>query len=385
MAFSSSHAMVLYVLLNCSSIATQTAYSANESPQGVDVRNIGVETHIKVAVDGANYARGWSSAYWVEKHKKILFWGGNSHNPRGNNSVRLFDPVTRKTEFLTQNSGRKWDIKTKRFKDGSMAITNRDNQVDFYVPNRDEYWVVGGPGGGMYGGIFDLTKKRWSRIAITPDEFFSGLIKIPPDLRVPINSAHAWCEKIDTGVLFGGSMYAEGPNKFFALIEPDSHIPEPYRLIKLKQPIGARGLLRNSGVCIGEYFYVYGGSVLVNRKVEFKSDLWRFHVPTRTWIQLANGPFAVPYPVMTYDSKRNILVLYGGNKTNNLALYDIANNRWIVKTADAAMRRISHHSGVYSPITDEHLYRGGLRYDRNGKQMNWSVGAQIDSLKLIIK
>lgn len=391
MMLSNSRRMFLYGLFCYCSMATQTGYCGDGAKvetaagSGFSAEQIKVEVREKVAVDGANYTRGWSTSYWVEKHQKILIWGGNSHNPRGNNAVRLFDPVTRKTEFLTQNSGSSWDPETRTFRDGSVAITNRDNQLDFFVPNRDEYWVVGGPGAGAFGGIFSLTEKRWTRVALSRDAFFSGLIKIPPKLHVPINSAHAWCEKLNSGVWFGGSEHAEAPTKSFALIEPSPDGPEPYLLTKLSQPVGARGLLRNSGVCIGENFYVYGGSTFVNKKVVFQSDLWRLHVPTRKWVELARGPIAVAYPVMTYDSRRNLLVLYGGGGTNKLALYDLANNRWFDKTADAAMRPIALHSGVYSPVTDEHLYRGGKRFDHNGKQQFWAVGAEIDSLHLSIK
>ncbi len=88
----------------------------------------------KYANDSGGYHLGWGSGHWISSLNKMLVWGGNSHNYKGNNSVRVFDPVTNTWEFLWPN-------------DWTQGVQNRDNHVSFYVPSRGakgEFWVLGG-------------------------------------------------------------------------------------------------------------------------------------------------------------------------------------------------------------------------------------------------
>src|SRR3990172_9891463 len=74
------------------------------------------------ASDPGGYRLGWGSAHWISGLRGMLVWGGHSHNYRGNNSVRLFDPRTNAWQFLSPDG---WS---------NGWLQNRDNHASFYVP-----------------------------------------------------------------------------------------------------------------------------------------------------------------------------------------------------------------------------------------------------------
>ena len=85
------------------------------------------------ASDPAGTALGWSQSHWVPALQAMLIWGGSDTD--GDNSVRLFDPLTNSWSYLWPNSN------------GSSGLQNRGEHVSFYVPARGaqgELWVLGG-------------------------------------------------------------------------------------------------------------------------------------------------------------------------------------------------------------------------------------------------
>lgn len=354
---------------------------------------------VRLPADPASYGMGWASAHWIPTHNKALFWGGDSHNPNGDNSLRLYDPVAKRWERLTPNDGPHWDRSRQVFSNGSVALTNRDNHLDFYVPARDEFWAffgnpsgIGAPGSlsGHFGGVFSLKQKKWTRVANTAPQFAAGLIKDFEKFNQVYNPAHCWSEALNTGVWFGGATIGSLSGTL-GLIEPNPKGPEPYQLVLLDfsapKPLG---YFRNSAVCVGEYFYMYGGMYQDTKWVESagsyatanSKELWRLHIPSRKWVRLVDGPAGVYYPSLTHDTRRNQLVLMGGSKGNHLHIYDIARDRWHDKTAEARLPYMHLQVAVFSPVSDEHLFRGGLFFDRQGNALPYHTQPALYGVRL---
>ncbi len=73
---------------------------------------------------------GFNRAHWATSiNKMIVAFGTSGPGARGDNSVRAFDPVTNKWEYLWPNSN------------GASGLPNRDNHGSLYVPRLDEFWV----------------------------------------------------------------------------------------------------------------------------------------------------------------------------------------------------------------------------------------------------
>lgn len=350
--------------------------------------------------DPASYGMGWASAHWLPSHKKALFWGGDSHNPNGDNSLRLYDPVAKRWERLTPNDGPHWDRSRQAFSNGSGALTNRDNHLDFYVPARDEFWAffgnpsgIGAPGSlsGHFGGVFSLKQKKWTRVANTASDFAAGLIKGFDKFNQVYNPAHCWSEALNTGVWFGGATIGSLTHTL-GLIEPNPGGPEPYRLALFDFPEMKRlGYFRNSAVCVGEYFYMVGGTYQDKSKwiesagsyaTGHSNELWRLHIPSRKWVRLENGPTGTYYPSLTLDTRRNQLALMGGSKGKHLHIYDIATNRWHDKTAEANLPYMELQTAVFAPTSDEHLFRGGFFFDRNGNALPYHARPAMYGVRL---
>jgi len=335
------------------------------------------------ASDPGGYRLGWGSAHWISGLRGMLVWGGHSHNYRGNNSVRLFDPRTNAWQFLWPDG---WS---------NGGLQNRDNHASFYVPGRGsqgEFWVIGGnyttaigdpvASGNHFAGRFDLVTRTWF-VAHSPQEFAAGLIA--PPFAPTSNPAHAWCDQLNSGVLFGGSAEGNAVN-VTALIEPNPGGPTPYRYWAGVLPGSPppRAQVRAQGVCVGRTFYVYGGFAQETRTGQlvnvYRNDLWRLDVPTRTWSQLGSGGQGGVRLVMTYDAHAHVLVVHGGENRRDLHAYDIARDSW--RDMTPTMRRVgnvpwrrSNHVGVYAPTVDRHLYTGGNTWNEDGSEAYYDPSA----------
>lgn len=341
------------------------------------------------APDPEVYGKGWATAHWATSIDKMLVWGEHSHNYKGNNSLRAFDPSSNTWEALWPNT---WGGK------GCSAtpeggVQNRDNHVSFYVPGRGkkgEFWVLRGAysstfhrdckgvKGKNYGGRFDLDRKAWVNVAHSKDDFAEGLIKDFAFNDFVGASAQGWCAAVDTGVVFGG-----GGSDLLQLIEPNPGGPEPYRFWKGVPPGSPpfRSQVQNNGACAGEYFYVYGGRI--SKTKEDRNDLWRLHVGTRRWTQMAPAPAARYKPVLTYDSRNHVLVLHGGSGTRDTWIYHIDANTW--KDMTPSMRlagdrpyRNGGRMGAYSPTNNQHIYTGGAASNEDGTRSP-GAGGQTDA------
>jgi Purple acid Phosphatase, N-terminal domain/Divergent InlB B-repeat domain len=354
---------------------------AGPRPASASVANSWTE----YAADPAGTALGWFQSHWVPALQAMLVWGGNSHNPSGDNSVRLFDPVTNGWTYLWPNT------------DGVNGLQNRDNHASFYVPARGaqgELWVLGGAynsnGANQWGGRFDLAMRTWS-IFTSPSDFASGLIAGP--LPTPgVDAGAAWCPDVNTGVWFGGGG-AGNAQGYTGLIEPNPSGPEPYRFRAIT-PVPsppARWLTVSSMLCIGSTVYLYGGEVQVADSqgnvstVAFK-DLWRFDLITEAWTQLAPGGQGGPDVAMTYDPANHVLIVFGhydiatGDGGKDLWIFDLASNTWSSKTdtaiADGVCPFPMHgHSGVYAPSVGAHIFHHGFEPCGYGDSSSPPAGA----------
>lgn len=138
---------------------------------------------------------------------------------------------------------------------------------------------------------------------------------------------------------------------------------------------GPAGRARHSAVFANGKMWVFGGRFKKSSGYGLFNDLWAFDVATRTW-QAFNPPSAPSARVnssMVYDSKRNLIWVFGGNSStsglninalNDLWQYDIAQNTWTeVRYTDqsdgfASVPRL-WHAGLYDEKRDRLVYFGG--------------------------
>jgi Divergent InlB B-repeat domain/Kelch motif len=320
------------------------------------------------ASDPAGTALGWSQFHWVPALQAMLIWGGSDTD--GDNSVRLFDPLTNRWSYLWPNSN------------GANGLQNRGEHVSFYVPARGaqgELWVLGGgydpDSANQWGGRFDIATRQWRTFG-SPAAFAAGLIA--GSLAEPGQDAGAaWCSDMNTGVWFGGGA-AGNAQGYTGLIEPNPSGNAPYRFRAIT-PVPsppARWRTVSSMVCVGTRVYVYGGEAQQpdaqgNVSAVALKDLWRFDLVTEVWTQLASGGQGGPDVAMTYDSASQTLVVFGyydsvtGNGGTDLWTYDLASNSWSNKTAaateDGVCPSAMHgHAGVYAPSVGAHIFHRGF-------------------------
>lgn len=346
-----------------------------------------------LGVDTAVFSRGWESLYWLEQENKILVWGGESHIPTNDNSLRLFDPFTGSVEYRTSNTGKLWDNKKKVWKDTGTyqtRCTQRDNATHWYFPPPygNEYWVMKGPGGGLEYCVYDLDEKDddgWTTVVLGKKYGGGGVEEFLTKKKIklvgkqnkvwPINSATVsncggkW-------IWFGGGAHSSFPYDTFATLEPYPSALDgnfDWLMTYRTHPLGARGRARNSAVCVdNEWFYFWGGTGLdESRNVTYNNDLWKYHIPTNTWAYVSTGALFRSYPAVTFDPIVRAIVIYGGVSrdginSRDMWLYFIDQDQWVNLTPlieKKGVPRIRLPSGVYIPQLEAHIYRGGIRYD----------------------
>src|SRR6266498_644735 len=116
---------------------------------------------------------GFNRAHWATSiNKMIVPFGTSGPGARGDNSVRAFDPVTNKWEYLWPNSN------------GASGLQNRDNHASFYVPRLDEFWIWGGShlealpsGTALVSGRFSISQKKWIETNTSIYGAFSNVVE----------------------------------------------------------------------------------------------------------------------------------------------------------------------------------------------------------------
>jgi hypothetical protein len=311
--------------------------------------------------DPAGYAYGFARGHWASKINKAIVFFGNSHNPLGDNSIRVFDPVTRTWEYLWANDAR-------------QGLQNRDNFSSFYVPTlgaSGELWVTGGSGletfqaragaPALRAGRFDLATRRWVATSSDDGSAWAGAVANPA--KALADSAMAWCETLDMGVSFGGS--AEGnASDYQYVIERNPTGTPPYRAIEFTQPRPPpRAQATNIGVCDDNAFYVYGGQYQVapspgDDGYRARNDLWRFDLRQRTWRQLSSGGHPAKLQVVTFDRAKNAIVVFGGPPGSAVWAFNLTTQQWANVTPDGTPENYNG-TGIYAPNVGMHLYFGG--------------------------
>ena len=274
-------------------------------------------------------AMGWTRFNWADNIGRAIAFAGQSHDPLGDNSVRAFAAYdiggTRPGKWTTLYPNN----------NGTGGVQNRDNHCQFYVPSRKELWVLKSSVA-QFGGRFDCVNNVWANVSQTAAEFSSGLIQNFPSGFITEDSAHDWSANLDTGVSFGGQVQGN-PSSVLHLIEPNVEGPEPYQYTLLTTgPTwpAPRGQVENQGVCIGDDFYVYSGE---NADASARNDLWRFHIPTRTWVSLApnllgGSTTRGAYGLIVYDPAQNVILTFRTLTTTHevrVNVYQIDTNDWV--------------------------------------------------------
>jgi hypothetical protein len=294
---------------------------------------------------------GFARAHWATSINKEIVFFGNSHNPVGSNSIRVFDPVSNTWEYLWPNDP------------ANGGLQNRDNYASLYVPRLDELWVWGGsglenyPGGGaLRSGRFSISQKRWLATSTTDAGAFSAVVSsfggFLPDL------ATAWSDVADMGIMFGGSQEGNPTDRMW-IIEPNPAGPQAYKMSEIvggtKPP--PRTQVMNNLVAAGPDFYLYGGAgndPATGQPIN-RTDLWKFSSSMRSWSRLPDAPGGGYQSSLTYDSARDALVSWVNDR---IYVFDLASQKWSDQTP-AGLPCIFNQIGVYAPTAGVHLFEGG--------------------------
>ncbi len=369
-------------------------------------------SHASLAPSPLRVAASWYSGA-VTRDGMFLYGLGHSHNAYGNNSLWLYDPGTNSHENVFPDTGGKWRWQKDKAGPGHWAaldpaadkalyaffggpdiraLTNRNNHQAFYLPARDEFWVLAGTtfyqSSPYFAGRFSLKKRRWVDLSANLAEFSAGLIVGSPGWVAP-NAATAVCGDLNTVVLFGGMNGTGGVR----IIEPNPEGPEPYRWASAPVPPIHQPAenVRHNAVCVGDtVYFVEGQRRVPDEKCCRTPDpaaFWKFHVPTRTWTRLPEGPAGAYFTVMTHDSAADALLVFGGsggaNPANRLWVYDLRAGAWQNLTdAVPNLPRADMHTGGYIPGFG-HVYKGGRRFNAAGKDMGYGASAQM--MKILLR
>ncbi len=309
-----------------------------------------------------SFARGWAQFLYAPWLGKSLIWGGDSHNPLGNNCARLYDPIKNSWETIYPNNN------------GTAGLQNRDNYFGFLVPKLGEFWVIGGAGGQNHG-RFNIAERAWVEVTNFSN---STMVQDFGNFRNLFPTAHGYSPECDTFLMTGTFLHQ--------WIEPNPTGPKPYRLRSAAAPFGTREHNGNSAAAVGAELYFYGGSLPTGAQ----RDFYKVDFLTRAVTRLPDAPWTVYRPALTYDSKRHVLVLHGGSYTRNTAIFDIARGKWADITSVMAlvpwtkgMRPMKNQgrTGCYCPNVDLHLRTGGgCRPD--GSTPEWTYSLTLDGLQL---
>ena len=362
-------------------------------------------TYRELARSPANYATTWFDGA-VTRDGKFVYGLGHSHNSYGNNSLWLYDPATNTHKNLQPNTGNKWlwdkdannqaIAKSGRWADPTIrALTNRNNHQAFSVPWRDEFWVLSGTtfyqSSPYFGGRFNLESKIWAYLSPPWAEktrsdladFSDGVVAGMSGWVAP-NAGTAVCPTIETVVLFGGMNDTGGVR----IIEPNPAGPEPMRWSVASRPpfhLPAENM-RHNAACVGDTVYFVEGQRRVPNvkccETPDPAQFWKFHVPSRTWTRLPDGPPGGYFGVLTADTTAQALLLYGGSAGNKLWAYDLIGGQWQNLTGTVPnLPRADMHTGGFIPGFG-HVYKGGRRFTTTGADIGYGASSMFMAINL---
>lgn len=376
-------------------------------------------TYTRLADSPLGVATTWYSGA-VTNDGKFVYGMGHSHSTINNNSLWSYDPVTNTHNNLFPNTGNKWKWvndpvtgkpvsqsgywdKLDPVADKTLytyfggpdifGLNNRNNHQAFYLPARNEFWIAAGAnwdhGGNLWGGRFNLSTSRYNNVSKSPTEFFAGTIAGTPGW-VAANAATAVCKDLNTVVMFGGMGNKTGSVR---LIEPNPTGTEPYKWNAAPAPPIFEGgthsveNVRHMAVCVGDTVYFGSGQegwpngVI---KTPVPGQFWKFHVPTRKWARLTDGPPGGYFPTLTHDSDNQVLLYYGGGTgkgSDALWVYDLADSTWHDLTGTTTAPKVDHHSGGFVPGFG-HVFKGGRQFTATGVQMDYGVSRYMHRIVL---
>jgi hypothetical protein len=98
------------------------------------------------------------------------------------------------------------------------------------------------------------------------------------------------------------------------------------------------------------------------------NDTWEYNLGTDTWTQIPalNPPSARREHVMTYDSKRNITLLFGGYDSkyeNDIYLFNYSDSTWTRLDPATPPEAVGGAAMVFDPANDETFLFGGYKND----------------------
>ena len=342
---------------------------------------------------------------------------GHSHNAHGDNSLWEYVPATNSHVQLQPSTGHKWrwqEDANKQVIKGTghwdtldpvadkalvdyfggttiNALTNRNNHQAFYMPARNEFWVLAGTtfyqdAGNYFAGRFDLATHRWTNISANLAEFSAGLIAGRGWWVAP-NAATAVCGDLNTVVLFGGMSGTGG----VLMIEPNTAGPEPYRWASAPVPpiYQPAENVRHNAVCVGDTVYFLSGQERVPNvdalRTPDPAPFWAFHVPARTWTRLPDGPPGGYFLTLTYDSDAQALLRYGGGTGSGSAalwVYDLPGGQWHDLTGTVpGLPRVDMHTGGFIPGFG-HVFKGGRQFTDAGADMGYTASRKMTRIVL---
>ncbi len=348
---------------------------------GAPVRNVDSVQIIwegRGASDPQNYGHGWFSMRAIDSDH-VMPWGGHSHNARGNNSVRIYDVAANSWRMVHPDVGQEYDRKAKTWSgaakkafcpddpEGCKIVTNRDNHIQWFIPDRHEMVVIGKPAGDvMYGGVYNTKLQKWTVAWRNFSDVGSqGYLKVPADLKESdtwsMNPAHAWVDPDGPGgspgygIAYGGNIYGS-PRNWMWVLSPSSDPKFKFEMTRLRgNTPGIFSHNRNGAVGAGSCFYMFGGR---SNSKGGSDAVWRYSVKTKEWKQMAPMPRPGQWNAAAYDPATNRVVVVSGGSRRSVYLYDLENDAWEdisdqVPMPPASQPTIAHAYGRYLVMARE--------------------------------
>ena len=317
-----------------------------------NVETIQVLDEGRGADDPRKYDRGWWSMRAVSD-TQIQLWGGNSHDPSGDNSIRRYDVVTDSWKIIHPDVGDYfrnrqttdiWEPKAYAQwgnPEPAYILDNRDNHIQLYIPDRNEMLIYGVPAGNIsWGGVYNLGSEQWTHMWRREADWGSqgyfepySVPKNNENYAWAMNAAHVWVDPdgpggdVGMGLVFGGARFSSDTSSLFRIISSNSS-DYVFRLDKIKGGATApppTGNNRNGAVAVGRCAYFFGGRV---RGKGSSKAVWRYNTANGRWQQMADMPLASQWNAASFDYATNRVVVLTGSNPLHVLVYDLEADRW---------------------------------------------------------
>ncbi len=300
------------------------------------------------ANDPENYGHGWFSMRAIDQ-QHVMPWGGNSHDAQGNNSIRIYDVASDKWLRIHPDVGSEYDRKTKTWSKKAKEVfcpddpasckivTNRDNHIQWFIPDRHEMVIMGKPAGDiMFGGVYNTKLEKWT---VAWREFSDvgsqGYLKVPSGWNQKaawaMNAAHAWVDpdregpRPGFGIAYGGTIYSSPVDSLWVM-RPSKDPSYKFELTRIDHASpGKLSRNRNGAIGAGSCFYMFGG----RRGTGGGTDqVWRYNVENGQWKQMAPMPRPGVWNAAAFDPSTNLAVLVSGGEERAVFVYNLETNKW---------------------------------------------------------